>query len=49
MKELEYIFGQASRGKDFGHMLDDGRSLWRRFEDDAVASKKSRKERVDKN
>ena len=47
VEDLEDILVQAGVDESFLHLLDDERSLRRRFDNDAVAREESRDERVD--
>ena len=47
VEDLEDVLVQAGVDESFLHLLDDERSLRRRFDNDAVAREESRDERVD--
>ena len=48
MEELNDVLGKASLIESSYDLFGDGRCLWRRFDDDAVAREKSGDDRVDK-
>ena len=47
VEDLEDVLVKAGIDESFLHLLDDERSLRRRFDNDAVAREESRDERVD--